>query len=168
MKHIGIFYGSTTGNTKAIAERIQKAFGADNADIHDVASASANDLQNYLYLIFGTSTWGAGGLQDDWDAFVSQFEHIDLSGKKVALFGLGDQEMYTDTFVNGMGILYDALAGKGCEVVGSWPTDEYSFEDSAAIRDNSFVGLAIDEDNQSDITDERVRKWVEQIHDKFN
>lgn len=167
MAKIGIFYGSTSGNTKTVAERIQQALGADNADIHDVASASADDLKNYSNLIFGTSTWGAGDLQDDWDTFSSQIEELDLSGKKVALFGLGDQEMYADTFVDGMGILYDTLTRKGCTLVGSWPTAGYSFIKSTAVKGDLFAGLVIDEENQSGLTDERIKKWVAGIRGEF-
>jgi len=163
MIKIGIFYGSTMGNTEIVAQNIQEALGAENADLHNVASASVSDLQKYDHLILGTSTWGEGDLQDDWDIFISQLDKTDLSGKKIALFGLGDQETYPDTFVDGMGTIYEKVIEKGAAVLGFWPTDGYTFDKSAAVRGESFVGLVIDEDNESEKTNDRVKKWIEQL-----
>ena len=163
MAKIGIFYGSTTGNTENVAEKIKAAFGSETADLHDVASASADELQKYDYLILGTSTWGDGDLQDDWDSFISELDTVDFSEKKVALFGLGDQEMYPDTFVNGMRTIYDKVKEKGATVLGFCSNEGYTFDESTAVKDDSFVGLVIDEDNQAEMTDERVAAWVEKL-----
>ena len=70
MQNIGIFYGSSTGNTEAAAEQLQKEFGADNARIFDVSDVKASDLEGYSNLIFGSSTWGIGDLQDDFEGFL--------------------------------------------------------------------------------------------------
>ena len=102
MKSIGIFYGSSSGNTETVAKQIQKGLGAD-AQIFEVSKAKKEDLEKFDNLILGTSTWGFGDLQDDFEGFMSQIEAANLSGKTVALFGCGDQESYSDTFVNGMG-----------------------------------------------------------------
>ena len=168
MAKIGIFYGSTGGNTESVAQKIQQAFGSVNADLHDVAAASADDLQNYDYLILGTSTWGSGDLQDDWDVFISELDKADLSGKIIALFGLGDQDAYADTFTDGMGTIYEKVTQKGAEVRGFWPVDGYTFDESTAVKDNSFVGLVIDEDNQSEMTDERINAWVEKLKNEMD
>ena len=154
MKSIGIFYGSSSGNTETVAKQIQKGLGAD-AQIFEVSKANN--------LILGTSTWGFGDLQDDFEGFMSQIEAANLSGKTVALFGCGDQESYSDTFVNGMGQVWQALQNKGCKIVGQTSTDGYSFSASDAVVDDKFVGLAIDENNQSDMTDERIAAWVETL-----
>ena len=106
MKIIGIFYGSSSGNTEGVAKQIQTEFGADNAQVFDVAKATKDDLEKFDNLIFGTSTWGFGELQDDFDGFMKQIEAANLSGKTVALFGCGDQESYSDTFVDGMGLVW--------------------------------------------------------------
>lgn len=163
MTKIGIFYGSTGGNTEMVAQNIQEALGVENADLHDVASASADDLQKYDHLILGTSTWGDGDLQDDWDIFISELDKTDLAGKKIALFGLGDQEIYPDTFVDGMGIIYEKVIEKGAAVLGFWHNNGYNFDNSTAVKGESFVGLVIDEDNESEKTDDRVKKWIEQL-----
>jgi flavodoxin I len=109
MANIGIFYGSTTGNTEKVANLILQAFGEENADMYNVDITELSDVEKYKYLIFGVSTWGVSDLQDDFEDFIEILNKVDFTGKKVALFGLGDQSTYTDSFVDAMGILYDRL-----------------------------------------------------------
>ena len=160
MNKIGLFYGSTIGNTEGVAETIAEKIGKENVDLFNISSSSKEDMENYDTLIFGTSTWNDGQLQDDWEGYLSTLEEIDFSNKTVALFGLGDQFGYGDYFVNGMGALYDAIIEKGAKVVGQWSTESYDYEESKAERDGMFVGLPLDEDNESDLTEERIEKWV--------
>ena len=167
MKIIGIFYGSSSGNTEGVAKPIQAEFGADNAQVFDVAKATKDDLEKFDNLIFGTSTWGFGELQDDFDGFMKQIEAANLSGKTVALFGCGDQESYSDTFVDGMGLVWQSLQGKGCNIVGQTSTEGYSYSNSQSDVEGKFVGLAIDENNQSDQTADRVKAWVEVLKSAF-
>ena len=167
MKIIGIFYGSSSGNTEGVAKQIQAEFGADNAQVFDVAKATKDDLEKFDNLIFGTSTWGFGELQDDFDGFMKQIEAVNLSGKTVALFGCGDQESYSDTFVDGMGLVWQSLQGKGCNIVGQTSTEGYSYSNSQSDVEGKFVGLAIDENNQSDQTADRVKAWVEVLKNAF-
>ena len=167
MKIIGIFYGSSSGNTEGVAKQIQAEFGADNAQVFDVAKATKDDLEKCDNLIFGTSTWGFGELQDDFDGFMKQIEAANLSGKTVALFGCGDQESYSDTFVDGMGLVWQSLQGKGCNIVGQTSTEGYSYSNSQSDVEGKFVGLAIDENNQSDQTADRVKAWVEVLKNAF-
>ncbi|MFC2465778.1 MAG: flavodoxin [Bacteroidota bacterium] len=167
MKIIGIFYGSSSGNTEGVAKQIQAEFGADNAQVFDVAKATKDDLEKFDNLIFGTSTWGFGELQDDFDGFMKQIEAANLSGKTVALFGCGDQESYSDTFVDGMGLVWQSLQGKGCNIVGQTSTEGYSYSNSQSDVEGKFVGLAIDENNQSDQTADRVKAWVEVLKSAF-
>ena len=167
MKIIGIFYGSSSGNTEGVAKQIQAEFGADNAQVFDVAKATKDDLEKFDNLIFGTSTWGFGELQDDFDGFMKQIEAANLSGKTVALFGCGDQESYSDTVVDGMGLVWQSLQGKGCNIVGQTSTEGYSYSNSQSDVEGKFVGLAIDENNQSDQTADRVKAWVEVLKNAF-
>ena len=118
---IGIFYGSTTGVTEAVAERIAKKLGVASADVHNVGSATAADAVGYDALLLGSSTWGAGELQDDWYDFLDQLKSQDLTGKKVALFGCGDSSSFSDTFCSAMGEIHDGLAATGCTFVRSMP-----------------------------------------------
>ncbi|BBG66701.1 flavodoxin 1 [Hydrogenimonas sp.] len=158
---VGIFYGSSGGATERVAKMIKEALGIDS-DLIDIADAKAEDFDRYDILILGSSTWGDGDLQDDWEDFFDEFKKIDLKGKTVALFGLGDQEEYPDTFVDAMGILYGQAVENGAKTVGGgWPAEGYDFDESRAVREGAFVGLAIDEENQEELTEQRVRKWTE-------
>jgi flavodoxin I len=163
MAKIGLFYGSTTGNTLKVAELIQEAFEPDSVDIIDVGRASAEDLGRYDVLILGTSTWHWGGLQDEWAAFEDHLTRESLAGKKVAFFGLGDQKRYPDHFVDGIGLLYDKVKPMGVEVVGMWPKTGYHYDASAAELDGRLVGLALDEDNEPGKTRDRIQRWVRQL-----
>ena len=168
MQKIGIFYGSTSGNTEAAAQQIQKEFGADVATIIDVSGAKSNDVEQYSNLIFGCSTLEIGELQYDFDDFMSELKGASLAGKKVAIFGLGDQESYSDSFVDGIGLIYEAVKEKGCQVVGKVSTDGYDYEESKGEVDGEFMGLALDEENQGDLTDQRIKDWVEKLKKEFN
>jgi len=165
MAKIGIFYGSSTGHTEKVADLIANTFGEDAMTIN-VADASVKDLDKFPYLIFGTPTWEIGGMQDDWDDFADVLEKADLKKKKVALFGLGDQENFAEGFADGLGVLYRKIEGK-TKIVGAWPTEGYEFDESEAVKDGKFVGLVIDEDNQPKLTAERVTKWVAMLKKEF-
>ena len=167
MAQIGIFYGSTTGNTEKIATLIQRGFGEENAVLYNVDISEKEDVEKYKYLVFGVSTWGVSDLQDDFEDFLEILEEVDFTGKKVALFGLGDQSTYTETFVDAMGILYDALKKMNVTIVGSVSTKGYSFTGSMAVVKGKLVGLAIDEEFESHLTNERVKSWVEQLRKEF-
>jgi flavodoxin I len=160
---IGLFYGSTTGSTLRVAELVQKAFEPDKVDLVDVAAAAPDDLDKYDVLILGTSTWHWGGLQDEWAFFEDSLTREALAGKTVALFGVGDQKRYPDHFVDGMGLLYEKVKPSGARIVGAWPKDAYDYEASAAEREGHLVGLALDEDNQPELTPGRVQVWVQQL-----
>lgn len=165
MSKIAIVYGTSTGVTESVAEKIKKALDG-NVDIYDAAKVSLDSLNPYSFLFFGASTTGYGDLQDDWDAFLPEFESFDFSGKKVALFGLGDSSSYPDTFVNGMGTIYEAIKDKA-EIVGSVSTDGYTYDDSTAIVDGKFVGLPLDDDNEFDQTDARLEAWLKDLKQYF-
>ncbi len=168
MQNVGIFYGSDTGNTEDAAKLLQKEFGTDKAQIFDVAKAKANDMEPFSNLIFGSSTWGMGDMQEDFEEFISEIQSANLEGKKVAIFGCGDQEAYADSFVDAIGLIYEALNEKGCEVVGKVPTEGYEYDESQAEIDGQFVGLPLDEDNESNLTADRIKEWVEQLKKEFN
>jgi flavodoxin I len=163
MASIGLFYGSTTGSTLKVAELIQQAFGAEGVDLVDVRKASGDDLKRYDVLIFGTSTWHWGGLQDEWAVFEDSLVKEALAAKQVAFFGLGDQKNYPDHFVDGIGLLYEKVKGLGAQVIGMWDKGEYRYKASAAEVDGRLVGLAIDEDTEADETQDRINRWVEQL-----
>ncbi len=167
MKTIGIFYGSSTGNTGDAAEAIKKELGNDAVEIFDVADAKVEDLDSFSNIILGTSTWGAGDLQDDFEDFLDGIDSIDLSSKTVALFGMGDQESHGETYVDGLAEVYKKVIEKGATVVGATSSDGYEYESSEAEIDGNFIGLALDEDNQSELSEERISNWVKDIKTKF-
>ena len=160
----GIFYGSSTGNTKDVSIKLHEALGGD---LHNITDVDADTISGYDFIVLATSTWGAGDLQDDWEDFFPNLDDVDFSGKKVAIMGLGDQENYGDTFVDGMAILAEKVEEKGGQIVGHTPIEGYSYDNSEAEKDGSFIGLVIDEDNQSDATDERVKKWAGDLRAAF-
>nr|WP_321451129.1 flavodoxin [uncultured Carboxylicivirga sp.] len=156
-----IFYGSSLGNTHFVAEKIQKNW--PGADCRSVIDLRSSDILKYDLIILGTSTWGVGNMQDDFEMFVDLLLSLDMKNKTFALFGCGDQQTYPDTFCNGMGSLYHLIADKGWKIIGSWSTDGYDFSESEAVIDDRFVGLALDEDNEPDMSDYRIEHWVAQL-----
>ena len=165
MEKTCIIYGSSTGTCQAIAEKIAGRLGVAQSDVYDVANITADTVGRYTNLILGTSTWGAGELQDDWYDGLEKLKGTELSGKTVALFGCGDCESYGDTFCSAMAEIYEGLKDSGAKFVGQVSTDGYTFGDSAAVIGGQFVGLAIDDVNEDDKTDGRIDAWTEQIKD---
>jgi flavodoxin I len=170
MAKIGLFYGSTTGKTETVAETIQVEFGGEGTvSLHEIADVSTEDFDNYDCLIIGCPTWDIGELQSDWDGFYQEeLDNINFSGKKVAYFGTGDQVGYAENFQDAMGILEAKISSLGGTTVGYWSIDGYEHEASKAEKNGKFVGLALDEDNQSELTDSRIREWVTQLKNEFN
>lgn len=167
MANIGIFYGTTTGNSELVADMIRKAFGESEAEMINVDVAEKGDVEKFRFLIFGVSTWGVSDLQDDFEDFLGILETVDFTGKKVALFGLGDQSTYGDTFVDAMGIFYQWLKKRNVQVVGSVSRKGYSFRKSMALIKDKLVGLALDEEYESHLTRERVAGWVDVLKKEF-
>jgi flavodoxin I len=163
MKNIAIIYGSSTDNTKNVALKIAQKLSGENVLLKDVSELDFNDLTDYPNVILGTSTWGFGDLQDDWLNRISDLQSLDLDGKTLAFFGLGDSSSYSDTFADGMGLLYEALEGKGFKPAGEFPAEGYSFDSSKAVKNGKFVGVALDEDNESYLTEQRLNTWIASI-----
>jgi len=163
MKKTGIFYGSTTGTTESVARLIADKLGIAPADVHEVTQLDTALAESYEALILGTSTWGDGELQDDWYDGLKVLQGAHLSGKIVALFGCGDSESYSDTFCDAMGLLYEGLKDSGCTFVGAVDDSGYTYSASVAATDGKFVGLALDDVNESDRTDDRVSAWAAQL-----
>ena len=169
MAKIGLFFGSTTGNTQDIAERIQSEFGGDNVvTLHEISDVEEDEFADYENIIIACPTWDIGQLQSDWEGYYPELDEVDFSGKKVAYFGAGDQVGYADNFQDAMGILESKISELGGKTVGHWSTDGYDHNESQAVKNGKFVGLALDEDNQADLTDERISAWVKQLKTEFD
>ncbi|CAL4043061.1 flavodoxin FldA [Buchnera aphidicola] len=165
MKKIGIFFGSDTGNTEKIAKLIQKYMSSNCAQIYDIAHTKKENIEYFDIIIFGIPTWYYGEMQCDWDDFLPVLKKINFKNKIVALFGCGDQEDYSEYFCDGIGIIYNIIHKKGAKIIGTWPTKEYTFISSKALKDsNNFYGMVIDEDRQPEKSEKRVEKWVKQLY----
>ena len=163
MAKIGLFYATDTGNTRKIAKIIKRRFDEGEVELFDVAKTAPDAMHNCDALIFGTPTLGDGELPESLGEFLGQLESAHLAGKPIALFGLGDQVGYPTEFVDALGILYKKLKKLGAGFIGNWPVEGYEFEKSKALRDGEFVGLVLDQDNQADLTPERLDEWLEQV-----
>jgi flavodoxin I len=160
---IGIYYGSTMGNTQRAALLVgEQLKSLGEVSLHDVAADGIADMASVDLILLGTSTWGVGDLQDDWLPYET-LSGMDLTGRKAAVFGTGDQQGYSDTYVDALATLAEALENAGATLIGSWSTEGYDFAESRAVQDGKFVGLALDEDNQSDLTEDRIAQWVAQL-----
>jgi flavodoxin I len=152
-----VVYGSSTGTCESIAQTIGQKTGAE---VIEVVNLSAEQLEGADNILLGTSTWGGGELQDDWYDGVKTVRQTNLSGKKVAIFGCGDSASYSDSFCSGMKELYDAAQAAGATLVGEVSTEGYTYDDSEAVVDGKFVGLALDEENEGDKTEARIDAWL--------
>jgi flavodoxin I len=166
---IGLFFGSDEGNTESVAYRIKSQFEDVEIDVRDIADVTQLDFDDYQLMILGIPTWDFGQIQSDWEEFWGDLSEIDFSGKTVALFGLGDQFGYAEYFLDAMGMLHDVLINNGAQIIGHWSALGYDFEASKAFNKetNHFVGLALDEDQQEELTDVRIHQWCEQIKGSF-
>ncbi|KAJ8598516.1 hypothetical protein CTAYLR_001388 [Chrysophaeum taylorii] len=163
---VGIFYSTTTGNTETIAGYIQEATGLD--EIYDIGSVEASTFTGFDGMICGAPTWHTGADEQrsgtSWDdVLYGWMQEADLSGKTIAIFGVGDQGSYAENFCDAAGELYDVLTERGAKVIGFTSTDGYDHDDSKAIRDGMFCGLMCDEDNQYDLSAERASTWISKL-----
>jgi flavodoxin I len=162
---IAIIFGSLTGNTETAAHMIKDELGDHVTYFADVADINPKDLLPYDVLLLGCPTWHIGQLQDDWEDFLPQMSDLDLSGKKVGFFGMGDSYGYSENFLDAFGLMWDELKKLGSpDLIGIWSTEGYTFNESIGMYDeNHFLGLGLDEDNEEELHGERVTKWTQQI-----
>lgn len=160
---IGIFYGSSTGHTASIAQRLAERI--TTARLYPIAKATRADLESCDLLILGTSSWRDEGdrLQNDWNDAYDCLREANLQGKKVALYGVGDQVRYPDAFVDGMKALHDLAVAAGADIIGKWPDEGYDYAASAAVEGDFFVGLPLDVENQTQLTEQRLTDWVSSL-----
>ncbi|MEI8114612.1 MAG: flavodoxin [Bacteroidia bacterium] len=172
MSKIGLFFGPLKGSVNRVAEKIKIALGEQNVDMISVNDAGVADLEKYDRIIFGISTvgketWDSTHSNSDWSKFFPNITKVDFSGKTVAIFGLGDHVTYSSHFVNAIGVLANDLLKKNATIIGQVDPSGYEFDDSEAVMDGKFVGLPIDEDFESELTDERIANWLKSIKPAF-
>lgn len=168
MSKIGLFYGPEGGNVEKVAQIIAKKIDTAEVEVIKVKEIEADVVAQYSNIIMGISTlgrhtWSSDNSGNDWDVFLPKLNGLDLKGKKVALFGLGDHIAYADFFVDSMGDLAEVIKETGAELIGSVSDEGYEFNESRAFVDGKFIGLPLDEDFESDMTEKRVNNWLKQI-----
>jgi flavodoxin I len=164
MSTVIVVYGSSTGATEGIARTIAESLEATTLlDVAQLTEEKIAGFRDASVVLLGSSTWGFGDLQDDWHVKLPLLKDADLSGVKVGIFGTGDQVSYPDTFVDSIGIIAEVVEQAGATLIGQTAPDSCTFDESRAIRDGKFLGLVIDEDNQGDMTEERVSHWIAQV-----
>jgi flavodoxin I len=167
MNKIALIYSFNTKKTGKIAAQVKEAFGDDAVEMLNAEDITEELFLSFDRIIMGVATWFDGELPNYWDEFVPALEDLDLKGKKIALFGLGDQKGYPENFLDGVGIMAEILEACGATLVGFTSAEGYEFESSRALRDNIFAGLAIDYENQGSMNKQRVAAWVEQLKKEF-
>ncbi len=166
MKKIGLFYGTTGGRTTGVVDEFDFNL-RDDVEIFDVANG-INKIKEFENLILVTPSYGFGELEAHWEAVIEDFKKIDLSGKTIALVGLGSQTTFGESFVGALEILYKIIIKNGGKIIGLTSTDGYHFEECEAIVEGKFMGLVLDEENQDDMTPDRIYDWLEVIKKEFN
>jgi flavodoxin I len=168
MKKTGIFYSFNSNKTAKIGKKIAEAFGSANLEEVNVEDVTEEKFLSFDNIIAGVPTWFDGELPNYWDEFVPALEDLDLKGKKIAIYGLGDQKEYAENFNDGVGIMAEIFENCGGEIVGFTSREGYTYEHSKAERGDQFCGLCLDQENQARKTQKRIDDWVKQLNKEFN
>lgn len=168
MKKVLLLFWGKGGNVERAAEKVNAMFSPGEIDMFDLVSFDVSTINDYHLIILGGSTIGAEiwtDVKDDneWSRFFRAVEKHDLTGKYAAFFGLGDQVLYPDHYVDALGIFKEEMKKTKVKHIGKWPTEGYRFTDSDGYDGNMFFGLALDEDRQKELTQERAKKWTDQL-----
>lgn len=168
MKKIALIYSFHSKKSAIVAEKIFNEFDKKDIDKINTEDITEEVFSRYDNFILSVPTWFDGELPNYWDEFVPALEDMNLKGKTIAIFGNGNQRDYPENFVDGIGLLGNLLESIGAKLIGETSTEGYSFESSRAVRNNKFMGLAIDQDTQAKLTKDRVKNWVLAVKEKFN
>ncbi|MBH10685.1 MAG: flavodoxin [Candidatus Marinimicrobia bacterium] len=170
MEVIGMFWGSNTGNQEEASGFLKDYMISEGfkIDEYNIVDTKPDKMLDYKILIIGCPTWHIGELQDDWDTIYEEYKSLDFSGIKAAFFGCGDQVGYPDNFLDAIGLLAKPFMNNGGLLIGRWPAEGYEFDNSLALDGDEFLGLGLDNDNEEELTEERLIIWAELIRDEFN
>jgi len=161
---VGLFYSTQTGNTETVAGVIAEKAGVEAMDVGEI---SAEDLAGYDGLLVGCPTWNTGADEyrsgTAWDDLLDDIKGVDLAGKSVAVFGCGDSQGYGDNFCDGIEELHETFAAAGAKMVGYVDAGGYQHAESKSVKGDKFLGLPCDQDNEDDMTEDRVDAWIAQI-----
>ncbi len=167
MSKIGIIYSYNSHKTKLIAEKILKKFNEGEIEPINAETVTEEEFIKFDKLILGVPTWFDGEFPNYWDEFVPALEELDLTGKKIAIYGLADQKGYPENFGDAVGLMADLVRKCGAEVIGETSPEGYNFEGSKALQNGKFTGLILDQENQARLTPERLDMWIEELTKRF-
>lgn len=167
MKKVALFYSFNSTKSAKIASKI-----AENMKNYEIEKLNVEDCTGKEFLLYdgyilSVPTWFDGELPNYWDEILPALEKMQLKGKKVALFGLGDQKNYPENFCDAVGILAGFFEERGAINIGHTSNEGYHFESSKALKDNILTGLLLDQENQSKLSDERISNWTTQLDLEF-
>ena len=163
-----LIYGTCTGNTEHVASLIAKALQPEiDVELLDVFKITPDSLNEWDVVICGIPTWDVGELEYGWSDVYDRLDEVELD-LTVLMYGLGDQGCYPETYLDAMGILYEKLVERGATGgFGFTSTDSHEFEESRAVVDGRFCGLALDEDMQDHLTEERIEAWAASLKEEW-
>jgi len=165
MRAVGLFFGTQTGKTEEVANMIGEKTGLGEAQSID--DVSAGDLADFDGLIVGAPTWNTGADEQrsgtGWDDYLDEIRTLKMGGKPVAVFGTGDSAGYGDNFCDAIEELHSAFKQAGAKMVGYVDASGYQHTDSKSDDGGKFLGLPLDQDNEDDLTDDRVAAWLKQL-----
>lgn len=166
MKKTILMYWPTGGNVEYSAKLIKEKI--EDLEIKSIDQVSVEDLKSHDQYIIGCSTvgsatWDSTDNNDPWLQFLKELDEVGITHKTVAIFGLGDQIRWPKHYVDGMAIIYEEVKKRGAKLIGRWPIEGYDHEESEAQEGDFFIGLALDQDQQPELSEGRIEKWVAQI-----
>jgi flavodoxin I len=169
MNKTGIVYSFNSTKTAKAAEKIIDAFGSD----FNIEQVNAEELTEELFLSFtnlilGVPTWFDGELPNYWDEFVPALEDLNLKGKTIAIYGLGNQVEYPENFGDAVGIMAELVQERGAKLIGFTSAEGYKYESSRALIEDKFMGLILDQETQPRQSKERIEKWVTDLKSQFS
>jgi len=171
MKKIALLYWPKKGNTENVALKIFSRFEKDAIEMFTIKHFNTAEFEIYDAFIIGAPTTGADNWTDAyksiWADFFFRLTKADIKGKPFAIFGLGDQILYPDNFVDGMMDIKKEFEKNGAIPKGAWAVEGYEFHESKSIEEDAFIGLPVDEDQQPDLTDGRIDGWTAQLKEEF-
>jgi flavodoxin I len=173
MSKTALFYSPEGGNVNRVANMLGEMIGNDKVDIIQVKEVEKGDLTKYEKVILlgstvGADHWSNETIVDEWPEFFTKIKEISFEKKKVAIVGLGNSFLYPSHFVDGMAVLYEKLTKQNAKVLGFVEKKGYDFIDSEAVNDDGFFcGLPIDEDNEEELTAERLENWISILKSDF-
>ncbi len=173
MKKTALLYSPEGGNVNSVTNKLGEMIGNDKVDIIPVNKVVKEDVDKYSQIIFlgstvGADHWSNESVVNEWPEFFRKVDEISFEDKKVAIVGLGNSVLYPEHFADGMAHLYNTITKKKAEIFGFVDAKDYTFTDSEAVNaEGFFCGLPIDEDNEDELTTERLEKWISILKPDF-